>query len=91
MDAGVVSGPLQTATHRIELTGTFSLARHRREKASHRKRLRRRRRAAVCGAIAACSVERAQAARDAQASRSSRLLASDPRSQRRINPFSAAC
>ncbi len=69
MDAGVVSGLLQLATQgRLSRREDFSLEERREQKASHRKRLRRR--GAVCGVGAP--------PRCAPASPSSRLLASDP-------------
>src|SRR6266508_749323 len=69
MDAGVVSGLLQLATQgRLSRREDSSLGKRRVQKASHRKRLRRRR--AVCGVAAP--------PRCAPASPSSRLLASDP-------------
>src|SRR6266545_3585344 len=69
MDAGVVSGLLQLATQgRLSRREEFSLEKRREQKASHRKRLRRRR--AVCGV--------ASPPRCTPASPSSRLLASDP-------------
>src|SRR6266542_2158950 len=67
MDAGVVSGLLQLATQgKLSRTEDFSLENRREQKASHRKRLRRR--GAVCGVAAPL--------RCAPASPSSRLLAS---------------
>src|SRR6266511_4079250 len=69
MDAGVVSGLLQLATQgRLSCREDFSLKNRREQKASHRKRLRRR--GAVCDVAAP--------PRCAPASPSSRLLASDP-------------
>src|SRR6266536_6342098 len=69
MDAGVVSGLLQLATKgRLFRREDFSLRSRCEQKASHRKRLRRR--GAVCGVAAP--------PRCAPASPSSRLLASDP-------------
>src|SRR6266542_3930604 len=69
MDAGVVSGFLQLATQgRLFRREDFSLRSRCEQKASHRKRLRRRR--AVCGVAAP--------PRCAPAWPSSRLLASDP-------------
>ena len=69
MDAGVVSGLLQLATQeRLSSQRNFSLEKRREQKASHRKRLRRR--GAVCGVAAPL--------RCAPASPSSRLLASGP-------------
>jgi len=51
MDAGVVSGLLQLATQgRSSRREDFPLEKHREQKASHRKRLRRR--GAVCGGAA---------------------------------------
>jgi hypothetical protein len=69
MDVGVVSGFLQFATQeRVSHRDAFSLERRREQKASHRERLRRR--GAVCGVGAPL--------RCAEASPSSRLLASGP-------------
>src|SRR6266545_6833913 len=69
MDAGVVSGLLQLATQgRLSRREDFSLKNRHEQKASHRKRLRRRE--AVCGVAAP--------PRCAPASPSSRLLAYDP-------------
>src|SRR5205809_7986416 len=66
MDAGVVAGLLQIATQGLTREEMSSFSRRREQKASHRKRLRRR--GAVCGVAAPL--------RCAEASPSSRLLAS---------------